>query len=175
MRPISLRVQLMLVTASYVVVLAISGAMIFTRYMLYVNHAAEAAAAGGMYGFGDLMLEIIIGMMLLVPTLFLAVVIRNEERLYTGYSKVLLGLSLTAPICAGVLAIPAVSQSPMMLGEICLDRLLCTPVAVVGFAVSRIVARFDRAKRLTSYALGIEVLTIVVIIGTMVLAAINHK
>ena len=175
MKPIPLRGQLLLVAAVYAVVMGISAAMLFARHMLYVEHAADAAAAGGMYGFGDWMLEIIIGLMLLVPTFFLAVVLRNSEALYTGYSKVLLGLSLTAPVCAGVLAIPAVGQSPMMLGEICLDRLLCSPVAVLGLALSRILAKFDRAKRLTSYALAVEVLTIVGIVGQIVFQMTRHR
>jgi hypothetical protein len=59
---------------------------------------------------GDLILEIFIGCMLLVPTFFPALVIRNSEVLYTRDSLILLGLSLTAPLSPGVLRIPAVSQ-----------------------------------------------------------------
>ena len=62
--------------------------------MQYVNHPEEAAAASGMYAGGDLILEIFIGCMLLVPTFFLVLVIRNSEALYNGYSLTLLGLSL---------------------------------------------------------------------------------
>ena len=54
--------------------------------------------------------------------------IRKSEHLYDGYSRILLGLSLTAPICLGVLSIPAVNQGTMVLGWICMDRLLGSPI-----------------------------------------------
>jgi hypothetical protein len=44
----------------------------------------------------------------------------------------------------------------MVLGEICLERLFGSPFVVVGLGFSRLLARFDRAKRLTLYALLIE-------------------
>ena len=148
--------------------------LVYMRYLLYVNHPQDVAAAGGMYAAGDWMLEIIIGCMLLVPTFVLVLVIRKTENLYTGYSKVLLGLSLTAPISLGVVSIPAVGQSTMLLGWICLDRLLCSPVVIVGLLVSRVLARFDRAKRLTLYAVLIEVATLVLMVGLFLFAARGH-
>ncbi|MGA9042725.1 MAG: hypothetical protein WB421_19490 [Terriglobales bacterium] len=175
MKSISLRAQLGLVAAGYAVVLAAAALLVFARYLLYVNHPQDVAAAGGMYAAGDWMLEIIIGCMLLVPTFALALVIRKSEPLYTGYSKVLLGLSLTAPICLGVLSIPAVGQGTMFLGWICLDRLLCSPVVIVGLLVSRLLAQFDKAKRLTLYALLIEVLTLVLMAGLFLFAAETHQ
>lgn len=175
MKSISLRAQLGLVAAGYAVVLAAAALLVFARYLLYVNHPQDVAAAGGMYAAGDWMLEIIIGCMLLVPTFALALVIRKSEPLYTGYSKVLLGLSLTAPICLGVLSIPAVGQGTMFLGWICLDRLLCSPVVIVGLLVSRLLAQFDKAKRLTLYALLIEVLTLVLMAGLFLFAAEPHQ
>jgi len=175
MKSIPLRVQLGLVAAGYAVVLATAAILVYMRHLLYVYHAAEAAAAGGMYAAGDWMLEIIIGCMLLVPTFVLALVIRKSEPLYTGYSKVMLGLSLTAPISLGVLSIPAVSQGTMLLGWICLDRLLCSPVVIVGLVVSRLLARFDKAKRLTLYALLIELLTFVLTGGLFLFPAKAHQ
>jgi len=151
MKAVPLRIQLILVAAGYVAVLAIAALMLFVRHMQYVNHPEEVAAASGMYAGGDLILEIFIGCMLLVPTFFLVLVIRNSEALYNGYSLTLLGLSLTAPLCLGVLSIPAVNQGTMLLGWICLDRLFVSPLVLVGLAFSRLLARFDRAKRLTFY------------------------
>ncbi|MGH9497708.1 MAG: hypothetical protein ACRD3L_01050 [Terriglobales bacterium] len=165
MKSISLRTQLSLVAAGYAVVLVAAAMLVYARHLLYVNHAAEAAAAGGMYAGGDWILEILIGCMLLVPTFVLALVVRKSEPLYTSYSKVLLGLSLTAPLSLGLLSIPAVGQGAMLLGWVCLDRLLCSPVAIFGLLVSRLLARFDRAKRLTLYALLIEVLTLALTVG----------
>jgi len=138
MKPIPLRAQLGLVAASYAVVLATAALLVYVRHLLYVHHPEDAAAAGGMYAFGDLMLEIFIGCMLLVPTLVLVLVIRKSEHLYVGYSRILLGLSLTLPICMGVLSIPAVNQGTMLLGWICLGRLLCSPIMIVGLVVSRL-------------------------------------
>jgi hypothetical protein len=174
MKPISLRAQLGLVAAFYGVVLATAALLVFARHLLYVNHPQDVAAAGGMYAAGDLMLEIFIGCMLLVPTFVLALLIRKSEHLYTVYSRILLGLSLTAPLCLGVLSIPAVSQGTMLLGWICLDRLICSPIVIVGLGISRFLARFDRAKRLTLYALLIEVLTLALMAAMFLFAASTH-
>lgn len=163
MKSIAFPMQLRLVAGGYGLVLATAAALVYGRHLLYVNHAAEAASAGGMYGAGDVMLEFFIGCMLLVPTVFLVLVIRNSETLYTRYSKVLIGLSLTAPISAALLSLPAIAQSDMLLGSICMDRLFASPVVMVGLLLSRLLARFDRPKRLTLYALAIEVLTLIVI------------
>ena len=175
MKAVPLRVQLILVAAGYVAVLAIAALMLFARHMQYVNHPEEVAAASGMYAGGDLILEIFIGCMLLVPTFFLVLVIRNSEALYNGYSLTLLGLSLTAPLCLGVLSIPAVNQGTMLLGWICLDRLFVSPLVVVGLVFSRLLARFDRAKRLTLYALLVEVLTLVFMTALFLFSARAHR
>jgi hypothetical protein len=175
MKPVPLRVQLILVAAGYVAVLAIATLLIYARHMQYVNHPEEAAAASGMYAGGDLILEIFIGCMLLVATFFLVLVIRNSEALYTRYSLILLGLSLTAPLCVGVLSIPAVNQGTMILGWICLDRLFVSPLVVVGLGFSRLLARFDRAKRLTFYALLVEVLTLVFMTALFLFSARAHR
>jgi hypothetical protein len=139
------------------------------------NHAAEAAAAGGMYAGGDWILEIMIGCMLLAPTFVLALVVRKSEPLSAGYSRVMLGLSLTAPISLGLVSIPAVGQGTMLLGWICMDRLMCSPVVIVGLLVSRLVSRFDRAKRLTLYALLIEVFTLALTVGLFLFAASTQE
>jgi len=174
MKPISLRAQLTLVAVGYAAVLTASALMVFVRYMQYVMHPQDVVASGGMYAAGDLFLEMFIACMLLAATLFLAIVIRKSEELYTGYSKVLLGLSLTAPICLGVLSIPAVGQGPMVLGEILMSRLVASPFVIAGLAFSRLLARFDRAKRLTFYALMIEILTLVFIVAGFLFMAISH-
>ena len=171
MKSIPLRTRLGLVAAVYAVVLATAMLLIYKRHLQYVNHPEDVAASSGMYAFGDSMLALFIGCMLLVATLILALVIRNSENLYTGYSKILLGLSLTAPICLGVLTIPAVNQGRTVLCEICIERLFGSPIVVVGLVVSRLLARSDPAKRLTLYALLIEVLTLVLTAVLFVFAA----
>jgi hypothetical protein len=165
MKAIPLRMQLGLVGAGYALVFAAAIVLVYGRHLMYVTHAADAAAAGGMYAGGDLILGIFIGCMFLVPTFLLVLVVRESENLYTGYAKVLLGLSLTAPLSLGVLSIPAVGQGTMALGWICMDRLFGSPIVVVGLVVSRLLAPFERAKRLTLYALLIEVLTLALMVA----------
>jgi hypothetical protein len=175
MKSIPLRAQLGLVAAGYALVIATAGLLVCVRYLLYVNHPQDAAAAGGMYAAGDWMLELFIGCMLLVPTFVLALVIRKSEPLYTGYSRIVLGLSLTAPVSLAVLSIPAVNRGTMAIGWICLGRLLVSPVVIVGLAASRLLSRFDQAKRLTLYALLIEVLTLAFTAGLFLFAARAHR
>jgi hypothetical protein len=173
MKAIPLRARLGLVAASYAGVLGAAALLVYGRHLQYVNYPEDAA--GGMYAAGDLILEIFIGCMFLVPTFILALVVRKSEHLYAMYSRVLLGLSLTAPICLGVLSIPAVNQGTMALGWICMDRLLCSPIVIVGFVASRLLARFDQAKRLTLYALLIEVLTLTLTVALFLFAAKVHR
>ena len=174
MKSVPLRAQLGLVAAGYAVVLVTAALLVYARHLQYVNHPEDVAASSGMYAAGDWMLEILIGCMLLVPTFILVLVIRKSEHLYAGYSKVMLGLSLTAPICLGMVSIPAMSQGTMILGWICMDRLFCSPVVIVGLVVSRLLARFDQAKRLTLYALLIEVLTLALTAALFLFAARAH-
>ena len=54
-------------------------------------------ASSGMYAGGDLVLEVFIGCIGLVPTMILIIVLRKSAELYTRYAKVLLGVSGTAP------------------------------------------------------------------------------
>jgi len=94
-------------------------------------------------------------------TFFLVLVIYKSEPAYTIYSKVLLGLSLTAPLSVGLIAIPAVNQGMNVLGEVCLFRLFASPMVAFGIGASRLFARFPGPKKLTVYALLIEGFTLV--------------
>jgi hypothetical protein len=124
-----------------------------------VNHPAEVAAAGGMYAAGDAILDFFIACLFLVPTIFLVRVIARFEALYTKYSQLLLGLSLSAPVCLSLFCFGEQNVAQSIL-SFCLYRLVCSPFILVGIGVSRWVARFDRAKKLSSYALLIEGLTL---------------
>jgi hypothetical protein len=127
-----------------------------------------------MYAFGDLLLGIFIVGLFLIPTFLLVLVIRKSEVAYTRYSQVLLVLSFTAPIGL-VTLIPAVSRTDMFLGEFFLYRLLASPIVIVWFTFSRLFARFGRAKRLTLYALLIEVATFVLMVALFVFAFMSHS
>jgi hypothetical protein len=167
MEPSPSRLQLRLVAASYAVVGVVSALLLYARYLQYVSNPQDVATSGGMYAGGDLLLEIFIGFLLLVPTVALAFVIRRSESCYTAYAKVLLGLSLTAPISVGLLIIPVLNQ--WYWGDACIFRLFAIPIVVVVLIFSRWLTRFARARRLILYALLIEGATFVVIIASLFL------
>ena len=155
------RARLYWIAGAYAATLAVSAALIFARYIAYVTHPADVAAYGGMWAGGDLALEVIIIGMLLVVTFFVALAIFKYEAAYTTYSKVMVALSLTLPASVGFIAIPAVSQSNSLLGWAALYRVFAAPMMLMGFGMSRMLARFPKAKSLTNYALLIEGLTLV--------------
>jgi hypothetical protein len=171
MRPIPWRTQLGAVAAGYAMVLLVAAVLVYWRHIQSVTHPADAIGYGGMYAFGDLILGLFIGGLFLIPSLLLVLVIRKSETAYTRYSRTLLGLSLTAPICLGIFLIPAVNQGNSFLGWFCMDRLFASPIVVAGLAVSRLLARFDRAKRLTSYALLIELGTSALLVALFLFLA----
>jgi hypothetical protein len=62
----------------------------------------------------------------------------------------------------------------MILGEICMDRFFGSPIVIVGLLISRLLPRFNRAKRLTLYALLFEVLTLALMAVLVLFAARAH-
>ncbi|MGB7586570.1 MAG: hypothetical protein WBM11_17145 [Terriglobales bacterium] len=164
------RTQLRLVGAGYGVVALVSAGLIFVRYLQYARHPGDAAAYSTMWGFGDWMLEFFILGLFLVPTFFLLLVIAKSEPASLLYSKLLLAFSLTMPLSIGLFFIPAVAQG-WMPGIFCLYRVLGSPVVLVGMLLSRVMARFPRAKRLTSYSLLVETGTLVLTAAVLTLPA----
>jgi hypothetical protein len=167
MEPSPSRLQLRLVKAGYAVVIVVSSLLIYQRYLQYVRNPQDVAASSGMYAGGDLLLEVFICFLFLVPTVALMFVIRKSESAYTAYAKVLLGLSSTAPISVGVLMIPVLNQ--WYWGDAIIFRLFAIPIVVVVLIFSWWLTRFARARRLIFYALVIEGLTLVAIIGSLFL------
>jgi hypothetical protein len=165
------RVQLGLVACGYALVFGIAGILIAQRYLQYANNPADVAASSGMYAGGDLLLELFIASMLLVVSFVLVLVIFRSETAYTTYSKVLVAISLTAPVSVGLIAIPDVNQGSSVLGYACLFRLFASPMVLLGLGMSRLFARFSKAKRFTTYALLIETLTLVFLVVMLVLPA----
>ena len=155
------KLQIALVACAYAAVLAIASVLVTWRYWQYVSHAADAAASGGMWAGGDLLLEFFICGMLLAVTFVLVLVIYTHETAYTNYSKIMLSLSATAPVSVVLMAIPAVGQSSSLLGWACMYRVFASPLVLVGLVMNRLFARFPQAKRMTNYALLIEALTLV--------------
>ena len=167
------RVKLSFVAACYAAVLAFAAVLITERHMTAVAHPGDFN--GGMAAAGDWMLGLFIGGFLLIPTFFLAFVIRKQDAVYTAFSKILLGFSLTAPISLGLVLVPAIGQSEMILGGFCLYRLSGTPIVMTGLGVSRLLARSKLSKRVISCALLIEVVTIVVLIALLFLSGSQHR
>jgi len=165
MKALSLRAQLGWVAAGYAAVLAASTFLVVARYLQYLRHPEDANQYSGMWAGGDMIVGVFIFCLFLVPTLFLVLVMRKSEPLYTSYTKVLLVLSLTAPVSIGLLAIPVVRESDSLLGFVCMWRLFASPFVLVGMVGSRLLARFPRAMRFSLYAALIEAATL----GTMIL------
>ena len=157
MRFIPRRAQLWLIALAYAAVFLVAATLLYERHLQELAYPAEAS--GGMWAAGDFLLDIFIACLFMVPTVFLIRVTARFEAFYTQYSKFLLGLSLSAPVCLSVLLLGEkhVGQSLIIL---CFYRLIWSPFILVVMATSRLVARLDRAKRFASYALLIEVLTL---------------
>jgi|SRR5215831_17054163 len=161
---VSFRAKLSLVAAAYGVVLVVSVFLVVWRYLQYRWHAQDANLYSGMWAGGDMILGFFIFCLFLVPTFFLVLVIRDSEPLYTRYAQVLLGVGLSAPLSVGLISIPEVNQGQSLLGWVFLWRILGSPFIFFGLAGSRLLARFPRAKRLCSYAVLIEGMTLLVMV-----------
>jgi len=166
------KIQLGLVACAYAATLGIAALLIVWRIWQYRWHAADAAQYGGMWAGGDLMLEFFICGLLLAVTFLLVLVTYKHETAYTNYAKAVLALSATLPLSIGLIAIPAVGQGDSLVGWACLFRVFASPLVLVGLGMSRLFARFPAAKRLTNYALLVEVLTLVAMV--LMLAAPFH-
>ena len=150
---------------AYAAVFVVAATLLYARHLQELRYPAEAS--GGMWAGGDLLLYIFIACLFMVPTVFLIWITARFEAFFTAYSKFLLGLSLSAPVCLSVLFLGEnrVGQSLITL---CLYRLICSPFILVGIGISRLVARADRAKRFAAYALLIEVLTVGIIVALFI-------
>lgn len=152
-----------LVAAGYAAVLVMAAAMVTERHLAAMRNPNDFN--GGMAAAGDWMLELFIGGLLLIPTVMLALVIRKREEIFTAFSKVLLGLSLTSPVSLGLLLIPAISQSDTILGNFCSYRLFGAPMVMLWLGAGRLLARFKLSKRLISSALLVETSTLVLMVA----------
>jgi len=170
-KPVSRGVQLALIAAGYGVVFVIAAVWLYQRHLFELQD--PVAASGGMAAFGDTILYVFIGFLFLVPTVFLIRIIAKTERVYTAFAKLLFGLGLSAPVCMTVVLLG--DHMPARLSWICGWRMLESPIIFLGMGVSRWVARFDRAKKLTSYALLLEGLTLGLPIGAFIVALFLHR
>lgn len=159
---ISWRAKVGFVVACYAAVLALASMMIVGRYL--AEQRDPATFSGGMAAGGDWMLELFLVALLLIPTFFLVLLIRNSETAYTKFAQLLLAFGLSAPLSVGLMAIPAVGQSNGLLGGFCLYRIFAFPMTTVGLAGCCILAKFKRPRRLILYSLLIEIVTFVLML-----------
>ena len=168
----SWRVQWRLAALGYAMVLAAATALLYGRHLQELQNPVDAA--GGMWAAGDMFLYGFIACMFMVPTVLLILVTAKFEVFYTAYCKFLLALSLTTPVCLGL-----VNLGEIHVGEglvtVSLCRLICSPLVLVAMGTSRFAARFDRAKRFASYSLLIEGLTFVIAVVLLIHAGIGPK
>jgi hypothetical protein len=173
MQPSPSRLGLILVAAGYAAVVAFSALLIFWRYLQYLRNPQDAASAGGMWAGGDLMLEVFIFLLFLLPTAALVLVIRKYEPAYTTYAKALIGLSLTGPMSLILMVVPFLNQ--WYWGDLSIFRLFAMPIVFFVLTVSRVLTSFARPRRLISYALLIEGLTLVIVIASLFLFSGRHS
>src|SRR5580704_2387189 len=123
------RLQIRSIASGYAAVLAVAATLLYERHLQELKYPAEAS--GGMWAAGDALLYIFIACLFMVPTVFLIWVTARFEAFYTPYSKFLLGLSLSAPVCLGVLFLGEnhVGQS---LINLCSYRLICLPFILLA-------------------------------------------
>ena len=172
MNPISSRIKFGLVAGGYAAVLLVAAALLFIRHLVELQD--PAAASGGMFAFGEILLHLFIGCLFLIPTVFLIWIIAKAEAPYTAYSRFLFGLSLSAPLCMGVVLFGGDYVAPS-LSWLCFYRVEESPIVLVGIGLSRFAARFDRAKRLVSYALLVEGLTLVLPVAAFIVTLLIHR
>jgi hypothetical protein len=171
-KAISSRIKFGLVAAGYAAVVVVSAALLFLHHLVELQD--PAAASGGMAAAGETMLVLFIGCLFLIPTAFLVWIMAKFEARYTVYSKFLFGLSLTAPVCMVVVIFGEKYVAPS-LSWFCFFRLMESPQLLVAMAMSRFAARFDQAKKLTTYALLVEGLTVVLAIAGFAVTTFIHK
>jgi hypothetical protein len=149
---------LWLIGLGYLAVVAIAAAWILVRRLQEMQNPAEAS--GGMYAAGDLMLAIMLVLLFMIPSFFLVRMVARSEGASIIYSQLLVGTSLSAPLCLGLLAFTRnhAAQSLIDLGldRLCLYRLVCSPLLLVWMVISRLVARVRLAKKLSMYGMLIE-------------------
>lgn len=171
MQAISRRLQLELIGAAYALVFLFAAAEYFQRYLYTLREPIDSA--GGMAAFGDEMLTIFVFLLFLAPTFFLLRLMAGNEGVFSAYSKILLAVSITDPICVGLLA---VFHRSILAQNVCGERLWRSPMVLTVMIMSRVTGRRSPSKRLITWASLIEAGTLVAcVVVFMVLARTGHE
>jgi hypothetical protein len=146
----------------------------FAATLLYARHLQMSqdpvTAASGMAAAGDAILVFFISLMYLVPSAFLLRMMSSHERVYDAYARVLLVLSLSAPLALALLTASSKLKMDSFQGLV-LARLFCVPMILIVIGVSRWMARSAPAKRLLNYALLAESATLLISVALITLAS----
>jgi hypothetical protein len=166
------QIQYALAGVGYAAVFAVGALLLYRRHLWELQDPVTASS--GMAAGGDMILHLFIGFLFLIPTVYLISVMAKTEALYLSYSRFLFGLSLSAPVCLGVVAFGE-NHVPPSLSWLCSFRIMESPIVLIGMVVSRFVARFDRSKRLVSFALLVEGLTLITPVVVAIVAAFIRR
>ncbi len=112
-----------------------------------------------MWAAGDAMLFAMLFFMLMTPTFFALRLLARSERTYTVIAKVALVITITAPLCLVLLWVLNLPSEGLFTDTL-LWRMLFAPFVLMAVFTSRIVARFPLAKRLLTWAVLTETLTL---------------
>ena len=167
--------QLALIVAGYAAVAVYAATMYFTRYLAALRDPAYSS--GGMWAFGDLMLDVFVFILLLVPTFFLLRYFGQSDKAFATYSKIAFAVSLTAPACALILGIwqGIWHNMPIWLQDPLFTRLFWSFAVLLILAMSRIIGRRQASKKLLNYALAVEGVTMVAMIAIFLGLAGAHE
>jgi hypothetical protein len=167
--------QLQLIVCGYAAVTLWAAAVYFARYLAALRDPAYSS--GGMWAFGDLMLDVFVFFAFLVPTLFLLLYMAQSDKAFTKYSKIALSVSLLTPVCAVVLAVwqGIWHGMPVWWQDQLFTPLYWSPAVLVVLAMSRVIGRRQASKKLLNYALAIEGGTLVVILAIFIGLAGGHE
>jgi hypothetical protein len=139
----------------------------FAAMLLYARHLQMSqdpvTASSGMAAAGDAILVLLISLMYLVPSTFLLRMMADHERVYCAYARVLLALSLTAPLALALLVANSKLKTDWFQG-LALTRLFSVPMILIVIGVSRWMARSSRSKEIVNYAGLTETLTLLLIV-----------
>ena len=171
MKSIGWRLQLGLIGVAYASVLFLGTCWFFLRNLQAMRD--PLASSGGMWAFGDEILIIFLYLLCLVPTFFLLRLMRTNEAVYSNYAKIVLAVSLTAPLCLAALVFH-VGEKITFLRDFYALRFFRSPMLFVVMVMSRLFARERLAKRLLNYALLPEALTMAAAIAIVFMQDRRH-
>jgi len=127
--------------------------VIHMRNAWAIAHPVEDNASGGMFAFSEAITDIFHAFLLMIPTVLLIRLMAKFETVYTAYSKFLFWFSVTAPV---LLAVSFAGPLGKIFVNAAVIRLMASPFVFLAIGISRWIARFDLAKKLTFRALAIE-------------------